>query len=472
MYVYKKRFLLILYFFCIAACDNNSTSASDPGIDSSLIKKTSVQDSLQPGKVITKVICQADESQSYAVYIPLKGNREPLPVVYFFDSHGDGSYPLSKYRQLADSFNFIIIGSNNSKNGDDWPIAENIWTTMYNDSRSRLKIDTSLIYVCGFSGGAKVASYIALHHHEVKGVIANGAGLPDVAAVGNVTFSFTAIAGEGDLNMTELVAINNSLDKTSTNHRIIFFDGIHEWAPESTMAIAFTGLELDAMRNKSLPVNTAFVNRFITLNKKNIGNLLQQNNYLNAERICSLSINLLNGFTDDANWFIEKDAQIKNNKEYQKRIATQQDILHKEESIKASFSEQFQEGDNTYWVKTIQDVIAKSKGSTAESQMYQRLHAFLSLAFYSITNQLVNAKKDEDATHFDELYKLSDASNPEAWYLSAILKARNNNTAGAAADLQHCISLGFADKNRMMHQEEFQNVASQLHLTDILAKMK
>ena len=44
---------------------------------------------------------------------------------------------------------------------------------------------------CGFSGGAKVASYIALHDNNVKGVIAGGAGLPDETQAGNFNFSFT-----------------------------------------------------------------------------------------------------------------------------------------------------------------------------------------------------------------------------------------------------------------------------------------
>jgi hypothetical protein len=38
-----------------------------------------------------------------------------------------------------------------------------------------------------------VASYIALHHKEVKAVIAGGAGLPDQTAAGNFSFSLQAL---------------------------------------------------------------------------------------------------------------------------------------------------------------------------------------------------------------------------------------------------------------------------------------
>src|SRR6185437_12952939 len=204
--------------------------------------------------------------QSYALYIPINNNTELLPVIYFFDPHGDGVLPLEKYKALADSFNFILIGSNNSKNGNDWNNAENIWETFSNDSQKRVPVNKNRIYTCGFSGGAKVATYLALQHHEIKGVIANGAGLPDILNAGNFNFSFTAVTGRGDMNMTDLISINNSLNKTNTEHRILFFDGIHEWAPISAMNAAFEGIQADAMRQQLIPKNENFVNNIVNEN--------------------------------------------------------------------------------------------------------------------------------------------------------------------------------------------------------------
>ena len=247
--------LIILLFYTIACANKNpEETANDNNVkETAVVTNAAVTDTFEAGKVIAHVFCKANAAQSYALYIPAKGNNEALPVIYFFDPHGDGSLPLIKYKALADMYDFILIGSNNSKNGNDWPTTENIWSTLFDDSQKRLKINTNRIYTCGFSGGAKVAGYVALNHNEVKGVIANGAGLPDATPAGNFHFSFTAIAGEGDMNMTDLVAISNDLDKTQTRHRIIFFDGKHEWAPENTMNIAFAGLQLDAMHEKLIP---------------------------------------------------------------------------------------------------------------------------------------------------------------------------------------------------------------------------
>src|SRR5690349_6499134 len=209
---------LLLFFYSISCTSKNSASTQNENNlrDTTTSSIVSVSDSFEVGKVTPSVTCKTDASQSYALYIPSKGNKEALPVIYFFDPHADGSLPLSKYKALADRYNFILIGSNNSKNGNDWPTTENIWNNLFNDTQKRLKINSDRIYTCGFSGGAKVASYAALNHSGIKGVIVGGAGLPDQTPPNNFNFTFTEIVGEGDMNMTDLVQLNNELDRTQT----------------------------------------------------------------------------------------------------------------------------------------------------------------------------------------------------------------------------------------------------------------
>ncbi|HEY1200127.1 MAG TPA: hypothetical protein VGE79_04050, partial [Niastella sp.] len=212
----------------------------------------------------------ADTAESYALYIPAKGNKTALPIVYLFDPHGSGSLPLLKYKASADSLGFILIGSNTSKNGNDLQYTEELWRILRADTRQRLNIDPQRIYTAGFSGGAKVAGYVALNHPEIKGVIAMGAGLPDGAPAGNYAFSFTAMAGEGDMNMTDLVAINAAFDKTTTRHRIMLYPAKHEWAPASIMNKALTGFVFDAMHQKLIPLNEKLISTYISHSKNQV----------------------------------------------------------------------------------------------------------------------------------------------------------------------------------------------------------
>ncbi len=462
---------VFLIFFSLFSCGRN-TQGKNENIDSSLITKSQSVDHFQTGKIINPVICSANAQQSYALYIPSNPHNESLPVIYFFDPHGDGVLPLEKYKALAEIYHFILIGSNNSKNGNDWNDAENIWTILSDDSQKRIPVNKNRIYACGFSGGAKIASFIALQHHEIKGVIANGAGLPDILNAGNFNFSFTAITGRGDMNMTDLISINNSLNKTNTVHRILFFDGIHEWAPESTINAAFGALQTDAMRQQLIPKDESFINNITNENKSKVDSDVTANQLLKASEICNFSVSILAGLTDEVNWFKMKNDSLANNPIYQKQWLAHQKILSQEETIKAGYQQQFGNNDIDYWKKIITDVKAKATAKTPEGAMYQRLQAYLSLAFYSISNQLINSNENKDARHFVTLYKLADSANIEAWYFSAILDARNNDADATKKNLLQAVSLGFNDKRRLESQPEFKPPYIQINLMEIENKMK
>jgi hypothetical protein len=452
-------FAFVLLYTQSCAGDNGATKQTDSiSKDTVAAAPPSPPDSFLTGKVIDTVICTGNATQSYALYLPSVQNKTPLPVVYFFDPHASGCLPLRKYQQLANTYGFILVGSNNSKNGNNWDQAESIWQNLFNDTKKRLNIDPQRIYTAGFSGGAKVAGYVALQHPEIKGVIANGAGLPDGAPAGNYAFSFTAIAGEADMNMTDLVAINAAFDKTSTLHRIILFNGKHEWAPEATMNEAFAGFQFDAMRNKQLPLNEALIKSFTGSCKSAIEKSSKENNLVQAAAQCTLAINLLKGVAADLSWFEQKNAAITSQPSYRQQLQAQQQLLEKEQQIKGQYMQQFQQGDINYWTKTISDLQAKAKAATADGAMYQRLLAYLSLAFYSYSNQLIKNNQNDPAQYFVNLYKMADPTNSEAWYFSAILQARKNEVVAAEQDLLKAVSCGFNEKERLRQQPEFRNI--------------
>lgn len=99
--------------------------------------------------------------------------------------------------------------------------------------------------------------------------------------------------------------------------------------------------------------------------------------------------------------------------------------------------------------------------------MYQRLLAFLSLAFYSYSNQLINNNENAEAGYFVTLYKMVDPSNSEAWYFSAILHARDRDAKSAEEDLLKAVGYGFRDESRMRLQPEFQNLSLQMNFPRI-----
>jgi pimeloyl-ACP methyl ester carboxylesterase len=426
---------------------------------------------LGTGQVIDTVRCKADPTQSYALYVPAKGGNLALPIIYFFDPHAAGVLPVNKYKILADAYGFILVGSNNSKNGNDWPTTAEIWRQLADDTRQRLKIDTRRIYTCGFSGGAKVAGYLALQHPEIAGVIAGGAGLPDGTPAGDFNFSFTAIAGEGDMNMTELVAITAELDHTRTRHRIILFDGKHDWAPVNTMGLAFAGLQFDAMRTRLIPKNNLFTGTYIANSKKRWRAYNLTNRLIKASAECALSIAFLDGVNTQVAWFRQQASSLAANPEYLAQREAQNRLQASEQNTKAGYMQHFEQGDDQYWTSTIHDLQTKAVGHTATDQMNQRLLAYLSLAFYSISNQMINSNQNIAARHFVELYKLADATNSEAWYFSAILDGRDEHAQETENDLMKAVGYGFSDKNRLLQQAEFKSLLKPESLSRINNKI-
>jgi pimeloyl-ACP methyl ester carboxylesterase len=422
---------------------------------------------LSRAQLTDSIRCSTDPAQSYALYIPAKGNKEAMPVAYCFDPHGSGILPVRKYKALADAYGFILVGSNNSKNGNDWATTETIWQCLASDTRSRLKIDSRRVYTIGFSGGAKVASYIAIQHPGIAGVIAGGAGLPDGVSASDFPFSFTAIAGHGDMNLTELVAISDAMDKTRTRHRLILFDGKHEWAPVNTMGLAFAGIQFDAMRAGVIPKDNLSISTYVAGSKKRLRAYQLTSQMIKAAQECNLSISDLDGLSRQVAWFRQQAAALATNPEYLNQRQAQQDLLTTEQNTKAEYMQHFQQGDDAYWTTTIHDLQTKSVGHTAMEQMYQRLLAYLSLAFYSISNQMITGNDNVQARRFVELYKLADPTNSEAWYFSAVLNAREGKTQDAESDLLKADSYGFRDRARFLQQPEFQRLNPPLDVEKI-----
>lgn len=235
----------------VTAAPTPAASSPTPGARANATATAGVQAQQitpQPGKLIDTVVSASDASQSYALYYPSQ-KTGPLPILFFFDPHGAGALPLRKYKTLADTYGFILAGSNNSKNGNNWNTEEMIYGHFVDDLKARISHNENRIYVVGFSGGAKAATYMAMRHPGIKGVIVGGAALPDDAQPMDFPFSLTILGGEGDMNLTDLVATNEAMDRTHARHRILFFDGIHEWAPAETMDQAFAGLQMDAMQD-------------------------------------------------------------------------------------------------------------------------------------------------------------------------------------------------------------------------------
>ena len=213
------------------------------------------------GQIVERIEALNDSSQSYALYLPSNytPNRK-WPVLYAFDPGARGNVPVERFKEAAEKYGWIVLGSNNSRNGP-WNVTVKAWNAILTDAHQRFAIDDERSYATGFSGGARAAVRIAAACKCLAGVIANGAGFPvDLAPSPQMHFVFFGAAGVDDFNYPELRNLQESLTKAGIVHRFQAFTGRHEWPPVSVATAAVEWMELQGIKAGKRQRDDQFIN--------------------------------------------------------------------------------------------------------------------------------------------------------------------------------------------------------------------
>ncbi len=458
----KKRHLVFFFFlFTIFSCTSNHPEKE---VEVPAVEKPKIAVPLKTGEVISSVTSLQDASQSYALYLPKNYNDSlKFSVIIFFDPHGSGSYPLSKYNLLAEQFGYILMGSNNSKNGLQFEQTNAIANNLLNEAASRYSVDQKRISFVGFSGGAKVALMNAASQTGLSSVIYCGATIP----FDNIQQLPPALgfAGEGDLNYTEVMASGSTLTEKKIVHVIIEWKGKHEWPDSVSFEDAFFWCGFNAMRNKTVPVDQQLIRQY--LGKKN--KLLAGNqNVLVQYNIYNQMIAFLKDLAAVSFYQLKIDAIVKTNS-FRKEIQRKQNILQTESNLKQNYVQCFESKDENWWRSEIARMRKIKTGD--QEKMYQRLLGYLSLASYSYSNNAIKQNNFPAARQFLAIYKLSDPENSEQPFLAACLYAREGDQQKAVASLQEALQLGFKDKNKIETEESFNSLRSNPEFNKLLGQL-
>jgi predicted esterase len=196
------------------------------------------------GKLVRKVVTKHDPDQSYALYLPKSYDpAKRWPILYGFSPGARGVNPVYLFQPAAEKYGWIVVGSNNSRNGPWAPISAAI-KAILKDTAVRLSIDRRRRYATGFSGGGRVGFYVAMQH-KFAGVIPVGAGMSrnqKFPAKGQlVVFS---MCGVRCFNHAELLRLEQRLRGAGVRNRMGTFDGGHTWASREMCGAALRYMEL------------------------------------------------------------------------------------------------------------------------------------------------------------------------------------------------------------------------------------
>ena len=134
--MHSFRLLLVLKFCLLSLLAQSS--------DATLQKDALV------GAISDSIICKDDPTQTYALYLPSNYTAERAwPIVYCFDPGARGKRPVERFQQAAERYGYIIVGSNNSRNGMRTNMSVPI-VAMLRDTHQRFRIDDRRLYSADF----------------------------------------------------------------------------------------------------------------------------------------------------------------------------------------------------------------------------------------------------------------------------------------------------------------------------------
>lgn len=204
----------------------------------------------EKGKITEKVVCEADETQAYALYLPTEYSlKKKWPILIAFDPAARGTVPLKLFKAAAEKYQYIVVCSYNVRNGP-WENILKAMKALWLDTGRRFSIDMKRIYTTGFSGGARAAAaFPYIIGTPVAGIIACAAGLPTKMKAEQVKPAFYyGTVGLDDFNYKEFYQLAKELKQAGVAHIIDVFDGPHNWAPEEMCGRAMDWMEVAAMK--------------------------------------------------------------------------------------------------------------------------------------------------------------------------------------------------------------------------------
>lgn len=240
------------------------------GVLLGLLALVAFADDLPRGQIIDEVKCAADPTQSYALYIPSNYTpKRAWSAIFAFDPRGRGRVPVERFQQAAEMYGYIVAGSNNSRNGA-WEGSMAPVQAMSTDIGKRFEVDAKRVYTAGLSGGARLATAVALNAGQIAGVIASSAGTPDGQPRKSLPFALFGTAGTEDFNYLEMIQLDRML---TTPHRVRIFEGGHTWLSSDLAREAIEWMEIEAMKPARRPRDEALIDKIFASRREQLAKL-------------------------------------------------------------------------------------------------------------------------------------------------------------------------------------------------------
>ncbi|WP_340074870.1 hypothetical protein [Leptobacterium sp. I13] len=422
--------------------------------------------SYEKGIIIDSIPVDKDSGETFALYLPRSYNPvEKSAIVFIYEPAARGRVGVEPFIEAAELYNYILICSNNSKNGPyekNFEILNSLFTSVFN----QFDIDANQVYTAGFSGGSRLAVTVAVLTGEIQGVIACGGGfssqpehIPSEGA-----FSYVGLVGYRDMNYREMIENIQWLDRVTIENELFTYDDEHNWPPSDQIIRAFDWLEIQAYKKGIRKRNDSIIEVAFYRNYQWIDSLKNQKDLYRMgweyKRLVSSFRTYMN--TDTLS---HKYSQLKKNKLYKKQQQIHNRLLEEEIVIVRKFRDRFYKELETpkaikefkWWNKEIEkfDKIYIEEASGEVKRMGQRIRYMLFAMVYEPANFYMENEIYEKALYCNRLLTVILPEYPFAYYRLARDYARKYDEENFIINLEKAIEKGLDDKNRIESTKEF-----------------
>lgn len=374
--------------------------------------------SIKKGVIIDSIPLKNNAQESYSIYLPINYDANlKTPIVFVYDPSGNARQGIRPFIKKSEQYGMIVVCSNNSKNGS-YERNFNIAQRLFNEILSIYTIDANQIYLAGFSGGARLATAIATLTPNISGVIACGAGFPQIKEyIPSVPdFLWAGVVGNHDFNYTEMIAAKNHLKNIGFNHALFIYDGGHSWPPEETIDQLFNWMIVTNHTKGKVILTEKQLQYFFDNDYLYIKDLKNSNELIKASLAYEQIITLYNGVYD-MNKLTDEWKSFVKSKEYKQQFKESKIIFDQELKIQESFLKKLSKDylnpskvDWKWWTKHITALKDNEKTTSTRQDMNQRLLSWIFANSVTKTNPNL-FKSTEEQRLF--CYKLCRIIYPE-----------------------------------------------------------
>jgi len=440
-----------------------------------------VEQLFDTGTLVQGIECVSDPTQTYSLYLPSEYDpQRSWPALLVFDPRGRSAVAADLFLGAAEEFGWIVVSSNDTRSDTDMGINRRAVNALWPEIHSRYSIDVRRVYAAGFSGTVFVALRLGAETGRLAGAILAGGPFFEEQLAG-VDFPVFGTVGTLDFNNREMRMLHARLADEGIRNRLEIFEGGHTWMPAAFARGAVVWMSLQAMRNGTMPHDTALIERAYRDDLSAAGTMVAGGDLLGASRRLHAAVTDYRGLTDVA-MAAEQMAAL-NKDPLLSKARAQEELLDGFEagyirSMRGVFRA-FIETDPALPPKKLvgeldlDDLARRVDRGGVEGQAAQRLlSTVLTTTSFYLSRDLMAAGRPNHAASVLAVACEIDGQNPVIWYNRACALARAGRRSTALDALEAAVDRGFDDLELMSGDSDLGSIRRTARYRELVRRLQ